>query len=58
VIAAYVFLWYVPAVFRADTQLLFWYLVGINLIQRTAITVFYIPFTALGFEMCTDYRGG
>ena len=57
VIAAYVFLWYVPAVFRADTQLLFWYLVGINLVQRTAITVFYIPFTALGFEMCTDYRG-
>jgi GPH family glycoside/pentoside/hexuronide:cation symporter len=56
VIAAYVFLWYVPGVFKADTNLLFWYLVGINLVQRTAITVMYILYTALGFEMCTDYR--
>jgi glycoside/pentoside/hexuronide:cation symporter, GPH family len=56
-VATYVFLWYVPEAFRADARLLFWYLVGINLLQRTAITVFYIPYTALGFEMCTDYRG-
>jgi len=57
VIAIYVFLWYVPAVFRSSPESLFWYLVVINLLQRTAITVFYIPYTALGFEICTDYRG-
>jgi GPH family glycoside/pentoside/hexuronide:cation symporter len=57
VIAAYVFLWYVPDVFKSSAQTLFWYLVGINLLQRTAITVFYIPYTALGFEICSDYRG-
>jgi GPH family glycoside/pentoside/hexuronide:cation symporter len=57
VVATYVFLWYVPAVFKADTERLFWYLVGINLLQRTAITVLYVPYTALGFEICTDYRG-
>jgi len=37
--------------------LLFWYLVVINLLQRTAITVFYVPYVALGFEICTDYGG-
>jgi GPH family glycoside/pentoside/hexuronide:cation symporter len=57
VIAAYVFLWYVPPVFKTSAEMLFWYLVGINLIQRTAITVFYIPYTALGFELCSDYGG-
>jgi GPH family glycoside/pentoside/hexuronide:cation symporter len=57
VVVTYVFLWYVPGVFRADTDLLFWYLVAINLLQRTMITVLYVPYTALGFEMCADYRG-
>jgi GPH family glycoside/pentoside/hexuronide:cation symporter len=57
VIATYVFLWYVPAVFKSNTEILFWYLVIINLLQRTAITILYIPYTALGFEMCSDYRG-
>ena len=56
-IASYVFLWYVPPVFRSNVEMLFWYLVGINLLQRTAITVFYVPFVALGFEICSDYRG-
>ena len=56
-IATYVFLWHVPAVFTSSMEMLFWYLVGINLLQRTAITVFYVPFVALGFEICTDYRG-
>ena len=56
-IATYVFLWYVPSVFTSNTEMLFWYLVMINLLQRTAITVFYVPFVALGFEICTDYRG-
>jgi GPH family glycoside/pentoside/hexuronide:cation symporter len=37
--------------------MLVWYLVVINLLQRTAITVFYVPYVALGFEICTDYKG-
>ena len=57
VVVVYVFLWYVPDVFRSTPERLFWYLVGINLLQRTANSVFYIPFTALGFEMCSDYGG-
>ena len=57
VVIAYIFLWYVPDVFRSSTTLLFWYLVGINLLQRTAITVYVIPYVALGFEMCTEYGG-
>jgi glycoside/pentoside/hexuronide:cation symporter, GPH family len=57
VVVVYVFLWYVPDVFRSSPERLFWYLVGINLLQRTANSVFYIPFTALGFEMCSDYGG-
>jgi GPH family glycoside/pentoside/hexuronide:cation symporter len=56
-VATYVFLWYVPSVFTSNMEMLFWYLVGINLLQRTAITVFYVPYIALGFEICTDYRG-
>jgi GPH family glycoside/pentoside/hexuronide:cation symporter len=56
-IATYIFLWYVPTVFTSSMSLLFWYLVVINLLQRTAITVFFVPFVALGFEICTDYRG-
>ncbi|MDH3253133.1 MAG: MFS transporter, partial [Ignavibacteria bacterium] len=57
VTVTYVFLWYVPGVVRSDTLALFWYLVVINLLQRTAITVFAIPYVALGFEICTDYEG-
>ncbi len=56
-IATYFFLWYVPSVFTSNVQLLFWYLVVINLLQRTAVTAFYVPFVALGFEICTDYQG-
>ena len=56
-IATYVFLWYVPSVFKSNAELLFWYVVVINLLQRTAITVFYVPFVALGFEICSEYRG-
>jgi GPH family glycoside/pentoside/hexuronide:cation symporter len=56
-IVTYIFLWYVPSAVTGNMQMLFWYLVVINLLQRTAITVFYVPFVALGFEICTDYRG-
>ncbi len=50
-------LWAVPDFVGANTTALFWYMVGVNLILRTALTVFVVPYTALGFEICTDYNG-
>ncbi|MCF7689338.1 MAG: MFS transporter [Cephaloticoccus sp.] len=57
VILIYVFLWYVPEFVRGSPTLLFWYLLGINLLQRTGITIFGVPYVALGFELCADYDG-
>ena len=43
--------WFVPESFQGE-QRLFAYLIVINLLIKTAFTVFVVPFTALGFEMC------
>ena len=56
-VIAFFFVWAVPPVFRANNTSLFWYLVVINILFRTAYTVFVVPLTALGFEMCQDYTG-
>ncbi len=53
---SFFFLWFVPDFFKQPT-LLFWYLMVINLIFRTAVTVFLVPYTALGFEVCPEYEG-
>jgi len=53
----YVFVWYVPGFVQGHQAALFWYLVVVNLLQRTAITVYLIPYVALGFEICGDYNG-
>lgn len=51
----YYFLWTIPdGIGRGAT--LFWYLLVINLMIRTAVTVFYIPYLALGFEISCDYH--
>jgi Na+/melibiose symporter-like transporter len=47
-------IWIIPSGLRTS-PLLFWYLIVIHLLLRTAITVFAIPHAALGFEVCTDY---
>jgi len=57
VIIVFIFLWVVPDPFKSSPEALFWYLVVINLLQRTAITVYGVPYVALGFEICTDYDG-
>jgi len=51
------FVWYVPGVFKSSAKTLFVYLVVANLTVRTGFTAFFISYTALGFEMCTDYNG-
>ena len=43
--------WFVPESFQGEKRL-FGYLIVINLLIKTAFTVFVVPFTALGFEMC------
>lgn len=43
-------LWFVPEVFQGEKKL-FVYMVGVNILMKTAFTVFVVPYTALGFEM-------
>ena len=50
-------IWTVPGALRESQLAIFWYLVAMNLILRTGLTLFFIPYMALGFEMCTDYEG-
>ena len=56
-VLSFYFLWAVPDSIKANLTLLFWYLVVLNLVLRTALTIFIVPYTALGFEMCNDYTG-
>lgn len=51
------FIWAVPEGLRGHSMSLFWYLVVMNLILRTGLTMFFIPYVALGFEMAGDYEG-
>jgi len=44
-------LWFVPEGFRGE-KVLFGYLLALNILIRTVFTVFVVPYTALGFEMC------
>jgi len=51
---AFVALWFIPESFRGET-VLFSYLLVLNILVKTAFTVFVVPYTALGFEMCKAY---
>ena len=50
-------IWALPQVLGGSPMAVFWQLVGINLVMRTGLTMFTIPYMALGFEMCGDYQG-
>lgn len=50
------FVWAVPGSVRGGSGSLFWYLVAMNLLLRTGLTMFFIPYMALGFELVTDYH--
>lgn len=43
--------WFVPESFQGEKRL-FGYFIVLNMLFRTAFTVFVVPHTALGFEMC------
>jgi len=47
-------LWALPGKFSTASGI-FWCVLLINLVVRTAVTVFVVPYTALGFEICPDY---
>ena len=47
-------LWVVPGQF-STAQAIFWAVLLINLAVHTAVTVFVVPYTALGFEICSEY---
>lgn len=51
---AFVALWLIPEAFRGE-KALFAYLLFVNLVVKTAFTVFIVPYVALGFEMCKRY---
>lgn len=55
--ATFYFLWQIPDTFKESSTSLFWYLLVMNLLLRTAFTIFIVPYTALGFEICRDYAG-
>ena len=54
---SFYFIWAVPTPLRGQAMPLFWYLVVMNLCLRTGLTMFFIPYLALGFEMCGDTDG-
>jgi glycoside/pentoside/hexuronide:cation symporter, GPH family len=56
-VVCFYFLWAVPDYFRTSMTRIFIYLLSLNLLLRTAFAVFSIPYTALGFQICTDYAG-
>jgi glycoside/pentoside/hexuronide:cation symporter, GPH family len=53
---SFYFLWAIPQAFK-QANMLFWYLLVINIVIRTALTIYYVPYLALGFEICKDYHG-
>jgi len=50
-------IWFVPEVFRSSPFSILGYVIVVNLFLRTGLTMFSIPYMALGFEMCSDYQG-
>ncbi|MHC4999730.1 MAG: MFS transporter [Planctomycetota bacterium] len=54
---SFYFLWQIPEIFQSSSMFLFGYLIVMNLVLRTAFTMFIVPYTALGFEICTEYTG-
>jgi GPH family glycoside/pentoside/hexuronide:cation symporter len=51
------FIWDVPQRLLGSQVSMFWYLVTMNLLLRSGLTMFFIPYVALGFEMSNDYQG-
>ena len=44
-------IWFVPEAFRSSQLSTLGYLIAVNLVLRTGLTMFFIPYMALGFEI-------
>ena len=51
---SFLLLWVLPGNFSGPVAV-FWCILLINLAVRTAVTIFVVPYTALGFEICPNY---
>lgn len=49
--------WFVPETFLSSKTLMVSYLLLFNLLLRTSLTVYAVPYVALGFELCQVYAG-
>jgi len=49
-------LWHVPGAFLGGGAATFGYLLVLNLLLRTALTMFIVPYLALGFELAPGYE--
>ena len=50
-------IWDVPRPLLGHEMAIFWYLMVMNLVLRSGLTLFFIPYVALGFEMTQDIQG-
>ena len=55
--ACFYCLWAVPLPLHGRALPLCAYLVLVNLLLRAGLTMFFVPYLALGFELCPDYEG-
>ena len=54
-VLSFFLLWVLPPYFTSSTAI-FWCILLVNLMVRTAVTVYGVPYSALGFEICQDYE--
>ena len=56
-VISYFCFWAVPSPFMVNQALMIGYLIVVNLLFRTAYTIFVVPYGALAFEISQDYTG-
>lgn len=54
---SFYFMWVIPDFVKSSQITIFGYLVLINLLIRTFLTGYLIPFNALAYDICNDYHG-
>ena len=54
----YFLIWYVPQPLQSSQLSIVIYLIIVNMVSRTLFAWYYVPYVALGFEICTDCDTG
>ncbi|WP_010184913.1 MFS transporter [Sphingomonas sp. PAMC 26605] len=55
-LAMYLF-WHIPSRFTGNSTAIIVYLIAVNIALRTGLTMYFIPYLALGFELSPSYDG-